>query len=96
MPFASRKGTRFKKSGYVIPTLKAAPWSFWTTETFREGASKAVNLGDDADTVGDTYGGLAGAWYGARNIPRDWMSWRKVKSIVDEVVEDIGRLVKRI
>ncbi len=55
-----------------------------------------MKLGDDADTVGDTYGGLAAAWYGARNIPRGWMSWLKVKSIVDEVVEDIGRPVMRI
>lgn len=32
----------------------------------------AVNLGDDADTVGAIYGQLAGAYYGAEAIPEDW------------------------
>jgi ADP-ribosylglycohydrolase len=39
---------------------------------FREGALLAVNLGDDADTTGAVYGQLAGAFYGAGAIPRDW------------------------
>ena len=36
--------------GYVVPTLEAALWAFWSTKTFEAGALAAVNLGDDADT----------------------------------------------
>ena len=32
----------------------------------------AVNLGDDADTTGAIYGQIAGAYYGADGIPREW------------------------
>lgn len=33
---------------------------------------KAVNLGEDTDTVGAVAGGLAGALYGYDNIPQKW------------------------
>lgn len=32
----------------------------------------AVNLGDDADTTGASYGQLAGAFYGVEAIPASW------------------------
>lgn len=32
-------------SGYVIHTLEASLWAFFTTDTFRDGALKVVNLG---------------------------------------------------
>ena len=44
--------------------MEAALWAFYTTSSFKEGALAAVNLGDDADTVGAIYGQLAGAFYG--------------------------------
>lgn len=58
--------------GYVVNTLEAALWAFATTNNFAEGLLHAVNLGDDADTVGAVYGQLAGAFYGAENIPLAW------------------------
>lgn len=63
---------RIRGSGYVVESLAAALWAFQTTESFRDGALKAVNLGDDADTTGAIYGQLAGAWYGVEGIPREW------------------------
>jgi ADP-ribosyl-[dinitrogen reductase] hydrolase len=61
-----------KAGGYVVDTLEAALWAFGRTATFRDGALLAVNLGDDADTVGAVYGQLAGAYYGAEAIPFEW------------------------
>ena len=55
-------------------------WTFRTTETSRAGASKVVKLSDDATTVRDVYGGLAGARYGLKDIPRVWMSGLRAKS----------------
>ena len=54
--------------GYVVDTLEAALWAFYNTESFDEGVLLAVNLGDDADTVGAVYGQLAGAYYGMKSI----------------------------
>ncbi len=61
-----------KGTGYVVDCLEAALWAFDRSETFREGALLAVNLGDDADTTGAVYGQLAGAFYGASGIPEPW------------------------
>ena len=67
-------------SGYVVKSLEAALWAFWNSSNFEEGALKAVNLGDDADTTGAIYGQIAGAFYGLSSIPKDWLrklAWKK-------------------
>ena len=61
-------------SGYVVHTIEAALWSLITTDSFKECELKAVNLGDDADTVGAIAGGLAGLYYGYDSIPEEWLS----------------------
>ncbi|YCM46197.1 ADP-ribosylglycohydrolase family protein [Verrucomicrobiaceae bacterium 227] len=66
-------------SGYVVESLEAALWAFESTSTFEEGALKAVNLGDDADTTGAVFGQIAGAFYGEKGIPNHWLNklaWR--------------------
>lgn len=59
-------------SGFVVRSLEAVLWAFYRSDSFREGALRAVNLGNDADTTGAIYGQLAGAFYGANAIPKDW------------------------
>jgi len=59
-------------TGYVVKTLEAALWAFNRTDNFRDGCLMAVNLGDDADTVGAVYGQIAGAFYGLGGIPESW------------------------
>lgn len=48
----------------------AALWSFYQSDNFRDAVLTAVNLGNDAATVGAVTGQLAGAYYGYRNIPK--------------------------
>jgi ADP-ribosyl-[dinitrogen reductase] hydrolase len=60
-------------SGYVIHTLETALWCVSETTTFRDALLLAVNLGDDADTVGAVTGQLAGAAYGLTEIPQEWV-----------------------
>jgi len=78
-----------RSSGYVVHTLEAALWAFFGTGTFKDGVLKAVNLGDDADTVGAVYGQLAGAYYGAPAIPAEWVDllWRR-----DDIITLADRL----
>jgi ADP-ribosyl-[dinitrogen reductase] hydrolase len=59
-------------SGYVVHTLEAALWAVGTTANFEEALIAAVNLGNDADTVGAVAGQLAGARYGIRAVPSRW------------------------
>jgi ADP-ribosylglycohydrolase len=60
-------------SGYVISCLESALWAFESTDNFKDGALKAVNLGNDADTTGAVYGQIAGAYYGLNGIPKEWV-----------------------
>lgn len=69
---ASLSRSEIRSTGYVLDTLQAAVWGFLNTEGFVEGARLVVNLGDDADTVGAVYGGLAGAWYGQNGEGGFW------------------------
>ena len=70
--FRHRNPPEIRGTGYVVQSLEAALWALERTSSFREGALLAVNLGDDADTTGAVYGQLAGAVYGAEQIPHAW------------------------
>lgn len=76
-------------SGYVVDTLEAAIWCLLTTNSYKECVLKAVNLGDDTDTTGAVAGGLAGIYYGAKNIPQDWLGTilkrNYIKSLCDSL-----------
>jgi ADP-ribosylglycohydrolase len=71
-------------SGFVVRALEAALWAFHRSDSFREGALRAVNLGDDADTTGAIYGQLAGAYYGVNAIPWDWMERLAMRELISE------------
>lgn len=62
-----------KSSGYVVDTLEAAVWCLLNTSNYKECVLKAVNLGQDTDTVAAVAGGLAGILYGYKNIPSVWI-----------------------
>jgi len=62
--------------------LEAALWAFYTTNNFKDGALKAVNLGDDADTTGAVYGQIAGACY---DIPQEWLDVISMREKIMEI-----------
>ncbi|KAL8692890.1 MAG: hypothetical protein Q9218_002183 [Villophora microphyllina] len=88
------KDEEISSSGYVVHSLEASLWAFFTTNTFREGALKVVNLGDDADTVGAIYGGIAGAYYGFEGLPDDWLNGLEAKQTIDSVVDGVVALAE--
>lgn len=59
-------------SGFVVHTLEAAIWCNLTSSSYREAVLKAVNLGDDTDTVAAVAGSIAGIYYGFEAIPEAW------------------------
>lgn len=76
---SSRKRHDVSASGFYKDTLEAAMWAVASTSSFEDAVIQAVNLGDDADTVGAVTGQFAGAVYGEGSIPDRWMErleWR--------------------
>ncbi len=63
-----------QSTGYVVHTLEAVLWCFFNTNNYSDCVLKAVNLGDDTDTIGAIVGGLAGVYYGFKSIPQHWVS----------------------
>ena len=70
--FREKTRDEIRASGYVVDTLEAALWAFNRGRDFKEAVLLAVNLGDDADTVGAVAGQLAGAYHGEAGIPAAW------------------------
>ena len=62
--------SRIKSKGYVVETLQAAIWAVENSPSFNTAILKAVNLGDDADTIGAVTGQIAGAIHGYSQIPK--------------------------
>jgi ADP-ribosyl-[dinitrogen reductase] hydrolase len=63
---------KIKGSGYIVESLEAALWCFYTTDNFKSAVLAAANLGDDADTTAAITGQIAGAYYGESDIPKRW------------------------
>ncbi len=83
--FAATSVDRIRSSGYVVDTLEAAVWSLITTDSFESALLKAVNLGEDTDTVGAVAGGLGGLFYGYDAIPEDWLAAIKRREWIEEM-----------
>lgn len=73
-----------KSSGFVVDTLEAALWCVATTNNYQDCVLKAVNLGNDTDTVSSIAGGLAGIVYGYEDIPIKWIEVLANKELIDE------------
>ncbi|HEY8600465.1 MAG TPA: ADP-ribosylglycohydrolase family protein [Thermomicrobiales bacterium] len=61
-----------RSGGFVLETLGAAFWALQQGESFEDVVVTAINLGDDADTVGAVAGALAGARDGIGAVPDRW------------------------
>lgn len=84
---ASKSADEISSSGYVVHTLEAALWCLLTTNSYKECVLKAVNLGEDTDTVAAVAGGLAGAMYGYDAIPEEWRNTLIRREYIEEMCE---------
>ena len=81
------KKKEIKSSGYVVDSLEAAMWSVLTSNSFEESVLKAINLGEDTDTIGALAGGLAGIIYGYDSIPQKWIDVLQNKQYLDNIID---------
>ena len=77
-----------KSTGYVVHSLEAAIWCLLNTDNYKDLVLTAVNLGGDTDTIGAIAGGLAGAFYGVEQIPKDWLDVLKKKDYLTQMATD--------
>ena len=80
---------QIRGTGYVVESLEAALWAFHHTDNFADGASMAVNLGEDSDTTAAVYGQIAGAHYGASKIPRNWLNTLAHRDLIIDFADRI-------
>jgi len=90
--FKHREPPEIVGSGYVVETLEAALWAFHRTDNFKDGLLKVVNLGNDADTTGEVYGQLAGAYYGESGIPAEWIEKLSLLDIIKDYADKLYKL----
>ncbi len=90
--FKQKEPPEIRGTGYVVDCLEAALWAFWNSESFKEGALLAVNLGDDADTTGAVYGQLAGAHYGLSSMPKLWLKRLTYRLLIETFAERLHDL----
>lgn len=79
---------------YVIDTLEASLWCIFNTTNYKDAVLKAVNLGDDANTVGAITGGLAGIIYGYDTIPSEWLEVLARKDDIIELANKLDSIMK--
>ena len=79
---------------YVIDTLEASLWCIFNTTSHKNAVLKAVNLGDDANTVVAITGGLAGIIYGYDTIPPEWLEVLAKKDDIIELANKLDSIMK--
>jgi len=94
--FKNKKPPAIRGGGYVVESLEAALWAFYNSDNFQEGALKAVNLGNDADTTGAIYGQLAGAFYGENAIPISWLEKLSKRYLIKSYGVQLAKIGKKV
>ncbi|QKY21826.1 ADP-ribosylglycohydrolase family protein (plasmid) [Halolamina sp. CBA1230] len=80
-----------KTSGYVVHSLQTALHDGLRAESAEEAIATAVNRGGDTDTIGAIAGAVAGARFGADELPDRWLAaieeTAELWSLADRLVE---------
>ncbi len=82
-----------QSSAYIVDTVQTVLNFFFTTDNFNDCLIETVNQGGDADTTGALVGMLAGALYGVRGIPEEWLI-RLDPVVAAEIREQVPTLLE--
>ena len=89
--YRAKAEAAIRGTGYVVDCLEAALWCFLRTDSFEAAILQAANLGDDADTTAAVCGQLAGAFYGAAQIPAHWLEKLAMRSEIEQLADRLQR-----
>ncbi|MFI5173520.1 MAG: ADP-ribosylglycohydrolase family protein [Terriglobia bacterium] len=82
-------------SGFVVDTLQSALWCTLRTASLEEAVLTAVNQGEDVYALAAVTGALAGARYGAENIPSRWLSALEHREAMSSLAGKIYMLIRQ-
>ena len=81
-------------SGYVVSTLEATMWLFFNSADYNITILKAVNLGEDTDTVTACTGGLLGIYYGIESINDIWKQNLKKYDYIIHLCDKFDKIIE--
>ena len=86
--FGNLSRDEIRSGGYVVDTLEAALWCLKTTDDFAGAVLRAVNLGEDTDTVAAVTGAAAGLIYGYCKELDEFAKQIKRRQFILQLCED--------
>lgn len=84
-----------KSSGFIIDTLEASLWCTITSNSYQEAVLKAINLGNDTDTIGAITGSINGILYGIDSIPTKWINKLKRIDYLQKMIINFSHSIKK-
>ena len=85
-----RESDELANSGYVVTTLETSLHDALVADTAEEAIVTSVNRGGDTDTLGAVTGAVAGARFGASDLPDRWVYELRTaedRSLTDRVLD---------
>ena len=73
-----------RSTGYVVDTLEAALWCVLTSRDYDDCLLKAVNLGDDTDTVASGAGALGSLKFCFDELPDKWVNQIRNNDLIQD------------
>ena len=80
-------------SAFIVDTVRTVLHFYFRTDSIRGCIIETVNTGGDADTTGALAGMLAGATYGASQLPKAWLDRLDAK-VADEIRGQVPQLLR--
>lgn len=84
--FLRQPSNKIKSSPYVVDTLNAVFWCLMNSEQYFVAVKRAVNLGNDADTIGSITSMLASLLYAPVTFPNEWLKALKGRNQIKVAV----------
>lgn len=93
-PIPDRPLDELAVTGYVVHTLETALQIALTSTNIRDAIVQSVNMGGDTDTIGAVAGAVAGARFGAAELPGSWLevleAREELEGLADALAEGSG------
>ena len=86
LSFYKQPETKIQSSGYVVDTLDSVFWCLMNSEHFYAAVKRAVNLGNDADTIGSITAMMASLLYAPVSFPSKWLDELKGRNQIKSSV----------